>query len=137
MTDEGQLQLSREDQALERGSCVSEMTQEDALRLADELVEQALKEAGGRCSVLAVFIEECDRAGAMTSGWSAALRELHALHASRRGLLQRRSLIQQALECPVGESPSKVPPPEPPKRTAIRPQRQIQVQMRRRASRAD
>jgi len=116
---------------------VSEMTQEDALRLADELAEQALKEAGARCSVLAEFIAECDRAGATTSDWSEALRELHALHASRKGLLQRRSLIQQALDCPVGESPSNVPPPEPPKRPVIRPQRQIQVQMRRRASRPD
>jgi len=57
---------------------MSEMTQEEALRLADELV--------------------------------------------------------QALECPVGENPSKVPPPKP---TVIRPQRQLQVQVRRRASRAD
>ena len=116
---------------------MSEMTQEEALRLADELVQQALKEAGARCSVLAAFIQECDRAGASTPDWSEALRELHALHASRRGLLQRRSLIQQALDCPVGENPSKVPPPQPPKRTVIRPQRQVQVQVRRRPSRAD
>jgi hypothetical protein len=113
------------------------MTQDDALRLADELAEQALKETAARCSVLAQFIAECDHAGAATSDWSEALRELRALHASRQGLLQRRSLIQQALDCPVGESPSNVPPPEPPKRTVIRPQRQIQVQVRRRASRAD
>jgi hypothetical protein len=116
---------------------VSEMTQEEALRLADELVQQALKEAGARCTVLAAFIQECDRAGATTPDWSEALRELHALQASRRGLLLRRSLIQQALDCPVGEKPSKVPPPGPPKRTVIRPQRQVQVQVRRRASRAD
>jgi hypothetical protein len=115
---------------------VSEMTQEDALRLADELAEQALKETSARCSVLAAFIAECDRAGATTPDWSEALRELRALHASRQGLLQRRSLIQQALDCPVGESPSHLPPPpQPQKRTVIRPQRQIQVQVRRRASR--
>jgi hypothetical protein len=112
------------------------MTQEDALRLADELAEQALKETSARCSVLAAFIAECDRAGATTPDWSEALRELRALHASRQGLLQRRSLIQQALDCPVGESPSHLPPPpQPQKRTVIRPQRQIQVQVRRRASR--
>ena len=45
---------------------MSEMTQEDALRLADELAEQALKETSARCSVLAAFIAECDRAGATT-----------------------------------------------------------------------
>ena len=116
---------------------MSEMTQEEALRLADELVQQALKEAGARCTVLAAFIQECDRAGATTPDWSEALRELHALQASRRGLLLRRSLIQQALDCPVGEKPSKVPPPGAPKRTAIRPQRQVQVQVRRRPSRTD
>ena len=115
---------------------MSEMTQEDALRLADELAEQALKETSARCSVLAAFIAECDRAGATTPDWSEALRELRALHASRQGLLQRRSLIQQALDCPVGESPSHLPPPQP-QPTVIRPQRQIQVQVRRRASRAD
>ena len=116
---------------------MSEMTQEDALHLADELAEQALKETSARCSVLAEFIAACDRAGAATRDWSEALRELRALHASRQGLLQRRSLIQQALDCPVGESPGHVPPPKPPKPTVIRPQRQIQVQVRRRASRAD
>lgn len=116
---------------------MSEMTQEDALRLADELAEQALKETSARCSVLAAFIAECDRAGATTPDWSEALRELRALYASRQGLLQRRSLIQQALDCPVGESPSHLPPPQPQPRTVIRPQRQIQVQVRRRASRTD
>jgi len=116
---------------------LSEMTQEEALRLADELVQQALKEAGARCSVLAAFIQECDRAGVTTPDWSEALRELHALQASRRGLLLRHSLILQALDCPVGETPGKVAPPAPPKPTVIRPQRQLQVQVRRRASRAD
>src|ERR1700733_15029756 len=76
---------SRYDHTPEGGSCVSEMTQEEALRLADELVQQALKEAGARCTVLAAFIQECDRAGATTPDWSEALRELHALQASRRG----------------------------------------------------
>ena len=79
---------------------MSEVTQEEALRLAHELVGQALKETEARCSVLAQFIDGCDRAGSTTSAWSEALRELHALHGRRSGLMRRRSLIQQALECP-------------------------------------
>ena len=112
---------------------MSEITQEEALRLADALVGQALKEVEARCSVLAQFIEECDHAGSTTSAWSEALRELHVLHASRRGLMQRRSLIQQALDCPVGESPTKVPPPTPPRRAVPRAQQRVQVRARRRA----
>ena len=113
---------------------MSEMTQDEALRLADELVGQALKETEARCSVLAQYIGDCDRAGVRTSAWSSALRELHALHGRRSGLLRRRSLIQQALECPVGESPAKAPlapPPDPPVR---RTQHQVQVRPRRRRS---
>jgi hypothetical protein len=111
---------------------MSEMTQEEALRLADALVGQALKETEARCAVLAQFIGDCDRARSHTSAWSEALSELHALHARRGGLLRRRSLIREALDCPVGESPSKVPPPSPPKSAVPRPQQQVQVQVRRR-----
>ena len=113
---------------------MSEMTQEEALRLADALAGQALKETEARCSVLAQFIDGCDRAGSKTSAWSEALRELHALHGYRSRLLRRRSLIQQALEYPVGESPAKVPLSPPPDRTAVRTQQQVQVRPRRRPS---
>ena len=99
---------------------MSEMTHEEALHLADALVGQALKETEARCRVLAQFIDECDRAGSKTSAWSEALRELHELHGRRRGLLRRRSLIQEALDCPVGESPTTVPliPPAEPDGTS-------------------
>jgi hypothetical protein len=112
---------------------MSEMTQEEALRLADELAEQALKETEARCAQLAQFIDDCDRAGSRTSAWSDALRELHTLHGRRRGLLSRRSLIRQALDCAVGESPTNAPlPPPPASRAVIRPQRQVQIKARRR-----
>lgn len=111
---------------------MSELTQEEALRLADTLAGKALKETEARCSVLGQFINDCERAGARTPAWSEALRELHALHAHRSGLMQRRSLIQQALDCPVGESPAKVPLSPPPSRTAPRAQ-QVQVRARRRS----
>jgi hypothetical protein len=110
------------------------MTQEEALRLADALAGQALKETEARCSVLAQFIDDCDRARAHTSAWSAALRELHALHDRRRALIRRRGLIQQALDCPVGESRLGVTLPAPAARTAPRTQQQVQVQARRRRS---
>ena len=110
------------------------MTQEEALGLADALVGQALKETEARCSVLAQFINDCDRAGSRTSAWSEALRELHALHGYRGGLMRRQSLIQEALECPVGESPAKVPLSAPPDRPVVRTQQQVQVQARRRRS---
>jgi hypothetical protein len=113
---------------------MSEMTQEEALRLADVLVGQALKETEARCSVLAQFIGDCDRAGSHTAAWSEALRELHALHDYRSGLMRRRSLIQEALDCLVGESPTKAPLLPPPERAVLRPQRQVQVQARRRRS---
>jgi hypothetical protein len=113
---------------------MSETTHEEALRLADALVGQALKETEARCSVLAQFIDDCDRARSRTSAWSEALRELHSLHGYRSGLLHRRSLIRQALECPVGESPAKVPLRPPPDQTAVRTQQQIQVRARPRRS---
>jgi hypothetical protein len=110
---------------------MSEMTQEEALRLADALVGQALKETEARCSVLAQFIDDCDRAGSQTAAWSEALRELHALHDYRSGLMRRHSLIQEALDCLVDESPTKVPLPPPPERAVLRPQRQVQARRRR------
>jgi hypothetical protein len=113
---------------------MSEITQEEALRLADALVGQALKETEARCSVLAQFIDGCDRARSRTSAWSEALRELHALHGYRGGLIRRRSLIQQALECPVGESPAKATLSAPPNRTVPRTQQQVQVRARPRRS---
>jgi hypothetical protein len=111
---------------------MSEMTQEEALSLADALVGQAVRETEARCSVLAQFIDDCDRAGSQTSAWSEALRELHALHGYRRGLIRRRSLIRQALDCPVGECPTKVPLSPPPNRTVLRTRHQVQVRARRR-----
>jgi len=117
-----------------RRRVVSEITHEEALRLAHELVGQALKETEARCSVLGQFINDCERAGSKTSAWSEALRELHALHGYRSGLMRRQSLIQQALECPVGESPARVPLSPPPGRTAPRPQQQVQIRARRRRS---
>jgi hypothetical protein len=111
---------------------MSEMTQDDALHLADALVGQALKETEARCSVLARFIDDCDRAGSRTAGWSEALSELSALHGYRGGLMRRRSLIQQALECAVGESPAKGPLSPPPGRPVVRTQQQLQVQVRAR-----
>ncbi len=113
---------------------MSEITQEEALRLADALVGQALKETEARCSVLAQFIDDCDHAGSRNSAWSEALRELHALHGHRGALMRRRSLIQEALECPVGESPAKAPLSPPPDRTVVRTQRQVQVRAQRRRS---
>jgi len=114
---------------------MDEMTAEDALRLADELTGQALKETEARCSVLAQFIDDCDRARARTLAWSQAVRELRALHDYRAGLLRRRDLIRQALDC-VGESPARerlTPPPDRPV-PRIRQQVQIQVQARRQRS---
>jgi hypothetical protein len=112
---------------------MSEMTHEEALRLADALLGQALKETEARCSVLAQFISDCDRAGSRTSAWSEALRELHALHDHRSGLIRRRTLIQEALDCPVGEPPAQRPLPPPPNRTAPRSQQQVQIRRQRRS----
>jgi hypothetical protein len=112
---------------------MSEMTHEDALRLADALVGQALKEAEARCSVLGQFIIGCERAGSRSSAWSEAVCELSGLHGHRSGLLRRRRLIQEALDCGVGERPAKVPLSPPPDRTVLRTQHQVQVGVRRRS----
>jgi hypothetical protein len=111
-----------------------QMTQEQALLLADALAGEALKQTEARCSVLAQFIDDCDRARSHASAWSDALSELHALHDYRRGLIRRRSLIQQALECLEGESPLGGPLPPAPQLAAPRTQQQVQVQARRRRS---
>jgi hypothetical protein len=116
----------------EESSTVSELTQEEALRLADTLVGQALKATEARCGVLGQFINNCERAESRTSAWSEVLRELSALHRYRSGLIQRQDLIQQALDCPVGECPTRVPLPTLAKRTVVQTQQQIQVQARRR-----
>jgi hypothetical protein len=112
---------------------MSEITQEEALRHAGALVGQALKETEARCSVLGHYINDCERKGSKNSAWSEALRELHALHGYRTGLMRRQSLIQQALDCPVGEAPAKVPLPPPPTRPALRTQQQVQIRARRRS----
>jgi hypothetical protein len=105
---------------------MSEMTQEDALRQAGALVGEALKETEARCAVLGQYINDCERQGSKTSAWSGALRELHALHGYRADLKQRHSLIQEALDCPVGERPAKVQLPPPPSRS-FRTQHQVQI----------
>lgn len=112
---------------------MSEMTQDEALRQADALVGQALRETEARCAVLGQYIYDCESKGSRTVAWSQALRELHGLHGRRTGLMRRRSLIQQALECPVGDSPAKVPLFSPPDRTARQTQRQVQIRARRRS----
>jgi hypothetical protein len=111
---------------------MTETTQEEALRLADALVGQALKETEARCMVLGQFINDCEHKGPQTSAWSQALRELHALHGYRIGLLRRHNLVRQALDCPVGERPPTVPLPPPPNREIVRTQQQVQIQARRR-----
>jgi hypothetical protein len=113
---------------------VSESRHEDALRKADALAGRALTETEARCTVLGQFIHDCDEAGAKTAAWGEALRELHALHAYRIRIMRKQSLIQQALEYPVGECPAKVPLPPPPSPAVSRAQRQVQVQVRRRRS---
>jgi hypothetical protein len=113
---------------------MSEMTQEEALRLAGMLVGQALKETEARCAVLGQFINDCEHKGSRTAAWSEALRELHALHGCRTGLMRRHSLIQEAIDCPVGERPTTVPLQPLPGRTVRRVQQQAQVRPRRRSS---
>ena len=112
---------------------MSEMTQEEALREAEALVGQALKETETRCAVLGQYISDCESKGSKTAAWSEALRELSALHGRRSGLIRRRSLIQQALECPVGDRPARVPLSPPPDRTVYRTQQQVQIRPRRRS----
>jgi hypothetical protein len=111
---------------------VSEMTQEEALRQADALVGRAVTEAEARCTVLGQYVNDCDDKGSRAPGWSEALRELRALQERRTQLLRRRSLIQQALECPVGDCPAKAPLRPAPDRTSLRAQQQIQIRARRR-----
>jgi hypothetical protein len=82
---------------------VSDVAHEEALRQADALISQALGETEARCAVLAQYINDCETRGSKTASWSEALRELRALHDYRIGLMRRHSLIQQALDCPVGE----------------------------------
>jgi hypothetical protein len=108
------------------------MTQEEALRRADALVGEALREAETRCSVLAHYISDCESKGARTAAWSVAIRELRMLQDYRAGLLHRRGLIQEAIEYPVGEPPTKRPLPPAPSRDAHRVQQQIQIRARRR-----
>jgi len=111
---------------------MSEITHEEALRQADALVSRALGETETRCRVLAQYISECETNGSRTVVWSEAVRELSSLHAYRGGLMRRHSLIQEALDCPVGESPAKVPLSSPSNRPVPRTQRQVQIQARRR-----
>jgi hypothetical protein len=112
---------------------MSEITQEEALRQAVALAGEALRETEARCTVLGAYINECESKGSKTPAWSEALRELHALHGYRFGLMRRRSLIQQALDYPLGECPAAVPLPPPPDRAVVRTQQQVQIQARRRA----
>ena len=113
---------------------MSDMTQQDALRLAAELTAGALKEATARCAVLAEYIDQCEHAGARTGAWRDAVRDLRAEQDRRRALIRRRDLIQQALDCAVGEqSGARLLAPPPPARATGRPQRQVQVQVRRRS----
>jgi hypothetical protein len=115
---------------------MSEVTQEEALRQANALVGHALRETEARCAVLGQYINDCDNSGSHTAAWSEALRELHALHGNRRGLMRRRDLIQEALDCPVGERPAKAPLTPPPSRAPGRTQQQVQIRARRRPTSA-
>jgi hypothetical protein len=112
---------------------MSEMTQEEALRQADELVSRSLKETEARCGVLGQYINDCEHKGSRAAGWSDALRELHILHGRRTALMRRHSLIQEALDCPVGEHPAKASLAQPPDRTARRIRQQVQLRARRRS----
>jgi hypothetical protein len=115
------------------GAVMGEVAQEEALRQAHALVGQALRETEARCRVLGQYINDCDSTGSRTATWSEAVRELRALHGYRNGLMRRRSLIQQALDCPVGECPAKSPLAPQPDRSVRRTQHQVQIQMRRRS----
>ena len=110
---------------------MGEMTQEEALRQADALAAEALREVEGRCGVLAQYIHDCESKGSRTAPWTGAIRELRALQDYRAGLIRRRSLIQQALDCLPGERPATLPLPPTPDRTAVRTQQQIQIRARR------
>jgi hypothetical protein len=107
------------------------MTHEDALRRADALVGDALRDVEARCTVLALYIQDGESKGSRTAAWNEAVRELRALQDYRSGLLRRRSLIQEALECLEGERPAQVPLPPAPSRAAFRTQQQVQIRRRR------
>lgn len=111
---------------------MTEMTPEEALLQADAVVGQAVRETEARCAVLTQYLSDCDDNGSRTAAWSEALRELHALHGYRAGLMRRRSLIQQALDCPVTERPARAPLTPVPSRPVARAQQQVQVRARRR-----
>jgi hypothetical protein len=112
---------------------MSGISHEEMLRQADVLVVQALSETEGRCAVLAHYISDCESKGSRTAAWSDALRELRALHDYRAGLVRRHSLIQQALEHPLGECPTKAPLPMPRQQAVRRTQQQIQIRASRRS----
>jgi hypothetical protein len=112
------------------GAGMSEITHEEALRQADALAGQALKETEARCAVLGQYVNDCDSTGSRTAAWSDALRELRALQGYRSGLMRRRDLIRQALDCPVGEYPGKTPLAPPPDRAAFRTQQQVRARRR-------
>jgi hypothetical protein len=109
---------------------MSERTQEDALRAADELVGQALNKVETRCRVLAYYIQDCERKCSLTAAWSEAVRELRALHDDRGALLLRRSLIQQALECPVNERSAQTVLVPAQDRAPRQAQQQLQIRRR-------
>jgi hypothetical protein len=111
---------------------MGEATQEEALRQADALAAEALREVEGRCGVLAQYIHDCESKGSRTAPWNGAIRELRALQDYRAGLIRRRSLIQQALDCLPGERPAALPLPPAPGRAAVLTQQQIQIRPRRR-----
>jgi hypothetical protein len=115
------------------GAVMGETTQEDALHQAAALVDEALRKTEARCGLLGQYINDCDSKGSRTAAWNGALSELRALHERRTQLMRRRSLIQQALECPVGELPATVQLQPPRDRTALRSQRQVQIRPRRRS----
>lgn len=112
---------------------MSGIIHEEMMHKADALVVEALSETQARCAVLAHYISDCESKGSRTAAWSDAVRELRALHDYRAGLVRRHSLIQQALEHPLGECPTKAPLPVPPQQAVRRTQQQIQIRARRRS----
>jgi hypothetical protein len=109
----------------------AQMTQEEALRQAAALVDKALKETEARCGVMAKFINDCAATNSKALTSTDAFIELRALHGYRIRLMRRQRLIQDALDCPVGEPPAPVPLSAPPPDQAARgTQQQVQVQAR-------
>jgi len=109
---------------------MSEVAQQEALRQADALAGEALRDVEARCGVLGLYIRDGESSGSRTAAWGGAVRELRALQDYRRGLLRRRSLIQEALACLEGERPAPGPLPPAPSRGAIRTQQQVQLRRR-------